>query len=79
MIELGCSPRASLDLFKGVKAIAYINERTFVRPDDVIYLAPYILSHRIILKGLSKYKKLDSSSIIREIVDSIPIPLEDIK
>lgn len=75
-IELGASPRASIALYKASQAYAYINGRSYVRPDDVIYLAPYVLSHRIILKGLSKHKKSDAELVIKEIISSIPVPVE---
>ncbi|MGB9679144.1 MAG: AAA family ATPase [Thermoanaerobacteraceae bacterium] len=76
-IELGASPRASIVLFKAVQAYAYIHGRDFVTPDDVKYMAPYILSHRIILKGESKLKNIDSNSIINEILKETNIPLEN--
>lgn len=75
-IELGASPRASISLYKAGQAYAYINGRKYVRPDDIIYLAPYILSHRIILKGLSKHKKTDADMVINEIISAIPVPVE---
>lgn len=76
-IELGASPRASIVFFKAVQAYAYIHGRDFVTPDDVRYMAPYILSHRIILKGESKLKNIDSYSIINEILKETNIPLEN--
>lgn len=75
-IDLGASPRASIALYKAGQAYAYINGRSFVRPDDIIYLAPYVLSHRIILKGLSKHKKSDAELLVKEIISSIPVPVE---
>lgn len=75
-IELGASPRASIALYKAAQAYAYINGRSYVRPDDIIYLAPYVLSHRIILKGLSKHKKADAAILISEIVAAVPVPVE---
>lgn len=75
-IELGASPRASIALYKAGQAYAYINGRGYVRPDDIIYLTPYVLSHRIILKGLSKHKKTDAEMVINEIIGSIQVPIE---
>ena len=75
-IELGASPRASIALYKAAQAYAYINGRSYIRPDDIIYLAPHILSHRIILKGLSKHRKADSTMLINEIISAIPVPIE---
>lgn len=75
-IELGASPRASIALYKASQAYAFINGRNYVRPDDIIYLAPYVLAHRIILKGLSKHKKTEAPALIKEIVSSISVPVE---
>ncbi|MDF2591941.1 MAG: ATPase associated with various cellular 3 [Clostridia bacterium] len=75
-IELGASPRASIALYKAAQAYAYINERKYVRPDDIIYLAPYILSHRIILKGLSKHRRAEATTLVNEIISSLPVPIE---
>jgi MoxR-like ATPase len=78
-IELGASPRASIALYKAAQAYAYINGRSYVRPDDIIYLAPHILSHRIIMKGLSKHKKTESTMLINEIISGLPVPVEKVQ
>lgn len=78
-IELGASPRASIALYKAAQAYAYINERKYVRPDDIIYLAPYILSHRIILKGLNKHRRTESAALVNEIISGIPVPIEKVQ
>lgn len=75
-VELGASPRASIALYKAAQAYAFINGRSYVRPDDIIYLAPHVLSHRIILKGLSKIKRADAPVLIKNIIGSIPVPVE---
>lgn len=78
-IELGASPRASIALYKAAQAYAYINERKYVRPDDIIYLAPYILSHRIILKGLNKHKRVEAATLVNEIISNLPVPIEKVQ
>jgi MoxR-like ATPase len=75
-IELGASPRASIALYKAAQAYSYIRGRSYVRPDDVIYLAPYILSHRIILRGLGKHKKSDAPLLVKDIISAIAVPVE---
>ncbi|MBE9032185.1 MoxR family ATPase [filamentous cyanobacterium LEGE 11480] len=47
-ITLGVSPRGTVAMFKAVQALAYLEDRDYALPDDVKYLAPYVLSHRII-------------------------------
>ncbi|MCX7903320.1 MAG: MoxR family ATPase [Caloramator sp.] len=72
-IELGVSPRGTLALFKACQAFAALKGRDFIIPEDVKYLAPYILSHRIIAKQSSK----ESFYIINSILENIPVPLEN--
>src|SRR5690625_7410164 len=55
---LGVSPRGSIALMKAAKAFAYIHNRDFVLPDDVQYLAPYVMTHRIILNSVAKYERI---------------------
>lgn len=74
-VQLGVSPRGSIALMKAAKAYAFIQHRDFVIPDDVIYLAPYVLSHRIILRPEAKYEGMTQSKIINSILDIIEIPV----
>ncbi|MBN2260787.1 MAG: MoxR family ATPase [Clostridiales bacterium] len=70
-IILPMSPRASQDLFRASKAYAFIRERDYVIPEDVIELAPYVVSHRIIVnpevkfRGMNEYETIDT--LVREI------------
>ncbi len=77
-IELGLSPRATMALYKAAQAFAFINAREFVKPDDIIYLAPMVLSHRIILKAYGIKVESTSDKVIFDIVSGIPIPLESV-
>jgi len=74
-VELGCSPRATLNMMKGSQALAAIRGRDYVIPEDVKELAIPILSHRLMLANeLSSGNK--SKSIIEEIISTIKAPLE---
>jgi MoxR-like ATPase len=74
-IELGCSPRATLNMMKGSQALAAIRGRDYVIPEDIKELAIPILSHRLMLKNeLSAGTK--SKSLIEEIITTIKAPLE---
>lgn len=75
-VTLGVSPRGSLALTKACRAFAAIKGRDFVSPEDVKYLAPYVLGHRIILKDDYRMTGTDSRTVISEIVDAIPVPTE---
>ncbi|HLR63721.1 MAG TPA: MoxR family ATPase [Lentibacillus sp.] len=74
-IYLGVSPRGSIALMKAAKAYAYIYGRDYVLPDDVKYLAPFIMAHRIILNTEAKYDGLTTHSIIEHIVQNTHIPI----
>ncbi|WP_088053185.1 AAA family ATPase [Virgibacillus dakarensis] len=74
-IYLGSSPRASIALMKAAKAYAYIYSRDYVVPDDVKYLAPFVLSHRVILTSEAKYDGLTSEQVIQTIVSNAHVPI----
>lgn len=75
-IELGVSPRGSIALFKACQAFAAINCRDYVLPEDIKEMAPYVLNHRIIARGVNSIE--DSIELIKGIIDSINVPLENI-
>lgn len=75
-IELGCSPRATLNLMKGCQAYAAINGRDYVIPEDVKILAPSIMSHRIILRSEINIDDNKVEKLINDILNSIEAPLE---
>ncbi|TFJ92633.1 AAA family ATPase [Lentibacillus salicampi] len=74
-IYLGVSSRGSIALMKAAKAYAYIYGRDYVLPDDVKYLAPFILAHRIILNTEAKYDGLTSDSVVEKIVQNTHVPI----
>ncbi|HEY9809918.1 MAG TPA: MoxR family ATPase [Halomicronema sp.] len=68
-ITLGVSPRGAVALYRSSQAFAYLSKRDYVIPDDVKYLAPYVLSHRIIPAGNRR-----SKTIIERLLQSVSIP-----
>lgn len=73
-IKLGCSPRASIALYKASQAFAFMNNRSFVTPDDVKELAAPVLSHRIILaSGQNAF--LNADQIIANIIADTVVPV----
>src|SRR5699024_8802523 len=72
---LGASPRASIALMQASKALAYIQGRDFVLPDDVQYLAKAVLAHRLILTTEANYQGKKATDIVEEIVQGIPVPI----
>jgi MoxR-like ATPase len=78
-IVLGVSPRGSLALMKGAQALAAIQGRDFVTPDDIKYLAQPVLAHRIILRGHSITTGITSAEgVVADILKKIPVPVEEL-
>jgi MoxR-like ATPase len=73
-LTLGASPRASLAILRASKAVAAMQGRDFVTPDDVKYVANPVLNHRIILTAEREMEGLESEDIIREIAESLEVP-----
>ncbi|MDR0917883.1 MAG: MoxR family ATPase [Oscillospiraceae bacterium] len=74
-VLLGVSPRGSIALFQGIKALAFIFERDFAIPEDVKELAVSILSHRIILSAKGKSKFLNTENYVTELLKIVNVPI----
>jgi MoxR-like ATPase len=75
-VELGASPRAMIGLCRTAQALAAIKGRAFVIPDDVKYLAPFVLSHRIIPEASTALKGRSGGDVVRQVLEAIPAPVE---
>ena len=73
-LSSGVSTRGGIALYKASQVIAAFNGRDFVLPEDVKYVAPHVLGHRITIVGGLRPK--DISKRITEIIDSVPVPTE---
>lgn len=73
-IYLGASPRASLALLNASKAYAALQGRDFVIPEDIIYLSPLVLRHRIIIMPEKEMEGFISDDIIHELIKAVPVP-----
>jgi MoxR-like ATPase len=76
-VELGASPRAMLALYNASQALAAIRGRAFVTPDDIKYLMTPVLIHRIIPKSESRLRGQKAEQTLKEIKDSVFVPVED--
>ncbi|MBA7612791.1 hypothetical protein ES703_20031 [subsurface metagenome] len=76
-LQLGASPRAMLALYHASQALAALRGRAFVIPDDVKYLAFFVLVHRIITKAESHLRGQTAEETLREIVNSVRVPVEE--
>jgi MoxR-like ATPase len=75
-IQLGASPRATLNLFYMAQAWALMEGREFVLPDDVKHVAPYVLSHRLIVAPQAMLRGRRREDLINEIIAAVPVPVE---
>jgi MoxR-like ATPase len=73
-VYLGSSPRGSLYLFKASQIFAAMNQRNYVIPDDVKYLAEPVLSHRIILNPAARLKHITPGTLLHDLMRQIPVP-----
>lgn len=74
---LGASPRGGIALYKLSSAYALMQGRSYVTPDDVKYIAPYALAHRVILTHDAKINKKSALKIIEGILGSVLVPVEE--
>lgn len=73
-IYLGGSPRASIGILRAVKAFAALQGRDFVTPEDIIYIAPSVLRHRIVLSPEKEMEGTGEVDVIREVIHAIEVP-----
>lgn len=74
LVTLGVSPRGTLALMDMSRAMAYMNGRNYVLPEDVKNVAEAVLAHRILVNGKARMSHVDSGEIVREIIDKIEAP-----
>jgi MoxR-like ATPase len=74
-IYLGASPRASLALYRASQALALIRGRMYVIPDDIKFLVPYVLSHRILLNPEAHMNGQTPERILIRLLSQVPVPV----
>ena len=73
-IQFGASPRATIDMFKAVKAMAFLRGNNYVSPIDIALVAKNILRHRIILTYEAEAMDIKVDDLIQKILETIEIP-----
>jgi MoxR-like ATPase len=73
-VMVGASPRASIALYKGSRALALLHRRDFVTPDDVKQLLLPTLQHRIRVKSEAEMDGITPATIIRRVEQAVPVP-----
>ncbi len=77
-ITLGASPRGSLALHRTSQALAAIQGRDYVIPDDIKRLTIPVLAHRLILSPDARLRGRSAQEIIGELIERVPVPVEEI-
>lgn len=74
-VELGVSPRGTMALYRTCQALAALRGRSFVVPDDIKEMAPYVLTHRIHISPQTRLRGRMPQEIIQQIVSEVPVPV----
>jgi len=74
-LALGASPRASFALFRAAQALAAVRGRDHVLPDDIKYLAPYVLTHRLLARPEAELRGRTPRSILSDVLEQVPLKL----
>lgn len=70
----GSSPRGTLGLMRAGQALALLRDRSYVLPDDIKYLAPFVLSHRLILTEEERLRGSDAGRLLEDMLSQLPVP-----
>jgi len=73
-VALGASPRAAVHLLAGSRAVARLDDRDYVTPDDVVRIAPAVLRHRLLLHPEAELERYTPDDAVRTAVAAVPVP-----
>ncbi len=73
-IALGASPRASLGLFRASRALALVQDRDYVIPDDIKDLAVSVIAHRLILSSSARMRGMRSADVVLDLLNQVAVP-----
>ncbi len=73
-LQFGASPRVSIDMFKAVKAMAYLRGKDYVSPVDIAYIVKELMRHRIVLSYEAEADGVTSDEIIDKVIEAVPLP-----
>ena len=74
LLTFGASPRATIGLIEGARALAFLRGRDFVLPEDVVDLAPDVLRHRLVLSYEALSEGLSADALVAQIMAAVPVP-----
>ena len=73
-ITFGASPRATINMIEGARALAFLRARNYVLPEDVIDLVPDVMRHRLVLSYEALSDGLTADQIVMRVLQAIPAP-----
>jgi MoxR-like ATPase len=73
-ITFGASPRATINLIEGARALAFLRARSYVLPDDVVDLVPDVLRHRLVLSYEALSDGQTADALIMRTLQAVPVP-----
>ena len=73
-LTFGASPRASIHLIEGARALAFLRGRSYVWPEDVSDLVPDVLRHRLVLSYEALSDQLSADQVVLKIMQALPAP-----
>lgn len=73
-LQFGASPRVSIDMFKAVRAEAFLKGKAFVTPSDIASIIKELMRHRIVLSYEAEAEGVTTDELIEKIIKAVPIP-----
>lgn len=73
-LQFGASPRVSIDMFKAVRAVAFLRGKEFVSPSDIASIIKELMCHRIVLSYEAEAEEIKVDDLIEQIIKAVPIP-----
>lgn len=73
-IQFGASPRVSIDMFKAVRAVAFLRGKDFVTPSDIASIIKELMRHRLVLSYEAEAEGITADELIEKIVKAVPVP-----
>lgn len=73
-VFLGASPRASISMLQASKAFALLQGRDFITPEDIKFISPYVLQHRLILTAETEMEGYSTVKVIQRLIDKVEVP-----
>jgi len=73
-LQFGASPRVSIDMFKAVRAVAFLRGKEFVTPSDIASIIKELMRHRLVLSYEAEAEGITADELIEKIIKAVPIP-----